>query len=432
MKIISLCAENIKRLRAVEISPDGNLVEITGQNGQGKTSVLDAIWWALAGSKPIQSAPIRKGAESGHITLNLGEMIVRRTFGLKDEGEYTTTLSVESADGARYKKPQDILNGLLDSLTFDPLHFARMQAREQFDALRKFVPGFDFDDAEAKNRSDFAKRTDANRRAKEKRAGTASIQIPDDFQPIDETAILDALTEASTDNDRIAERKRRREAAGQDAARLIANANTLRQNAADLRRRADEDEAAAAKCDAEAFEINNKIAAAPPLPEPVDVADLRKHLDTARAHNATGARAEEKARLSREAHEAEAEAKALTEAMDERELAKRMAIERAELPVDGLGFGDGEILLNGVPFNQASDAEQLRASVAIAMAANSKLRVIRVRDGSLLDSKSMALLAELADANDCQVWIETIQSGRPAAIVIEDGAVAHATAAAAE
>jgi hypothetical protein len=268
--------------------------------------------------------------------------------------------------------------------------------------------------------------------SKEKRAGAASIHIPDDFQPIDETAILDAITEASADNDRIAERKRRREAAGQDAARLIANANILRQNAADLRRRADEDEAAAAKCDAEAFEINNKIAEAPALPSPVDVSDLRKQLDAARTHNAAGARADERARLSREAAEAEAEAKALTEAMDERELAKRMAIERAKLPVDGLGFGDGEILLNGVPFNQASDAEQLRASVAIAMAANSKLRVIRVRDGSLLDSKSMALLADLADANDCQVWVETVASGRPAAIVIEDGAVAHATAAAAE
>jgi hypothetical protein len=165
MKILSLQAENIKRLRAVEISPDGNLVEITGENGQGKTSVLDAIWWALAGSKPIQAAPIRKGAESGHITLNLGEMVVRRSFRLKDGGEYTTSLSVESADGARYQKPQDILNGLLDSLTFDPLHFARMQAREQFDALRKFVPGFDFEGKARRRRLDpHSRRLPADRR----------------------------------------------------------------------------------------------------------------------------------------------------------------------------------------------------------------------------------------------------------------------------
>lgn len=69
------------------------------------------------------------------------------------------------------------------------------------------------------------------------------------------------------------------------------------------------------------------------------------------------------------------------------------------------------------------DAQQLRASIAIASAMNPKLRVIRVRDGSLLDSDSMALLAGFAEANDMQVWVETVQSGRPGAIVIEDGQV---------
>ena len=48
LKIIQLSAENVKRLIAVEIKPDGNLVQITGKNGQGKTSVLDSIWWALS------------------------------------------------------------------------------------------------------------------------------------------------------------------------------------------------------------------------------------------------------------------------------------------------------------------------------------------------------------------------------------------------
>ena len=38
MKIVRLTAENIKRLVAVEITPDGNVVQITGKNGAGKTS----------------------------------------------------------------------------------------------------------------------------------------------------------------------------------------------------------------------------------------------------------------------------------------------------------------------------------------------------------------------------------------------------------
>lgn len=57
MKIVKLTAENIKRLKAVEITPTGALVEVTGKNGQGKSSVLDAIWWALAGAEHIQTVP---------------------------------------------------------------------------------------------------------------------------------------------------------------------------------------------------------------------------------------------------------------------------------------------------------------------------------------------------------------------------------------
>src|SRR3989304_7739112 len=80
MKILKLTAENVKKLRAVEITPTGELVEITGRNGAGKSSVLDAIWWALAGTKHIQAVPIRKGATKARIRLDLGELIVERGF----------------------------------------------------------------------------------------------------------------------------------------------------------------------------------------------------------------------------------------------------------------------------------------------------------------------------------------------------------------
>src|SRR3990170_4767078 len=80
MKILKLTAENVKKLRAVEITPTGELVEITGRNGAGKSSVLDAIWWALAGTKHIQAVPIRKGATKARIRLDLGELIVERRF----------------------------------------------------------------------------------------------------------------------------------------------------------------------------------------------------------------------------------------------------------------------------------------------------------------------------------------------------------------
>ena len=57
MRIISLQAENIKRLKAVEITPEGDIVVIAGRNGQGKTSVLDSIWYALGGSPDKKDTP---------------------------------------------------------------------------------------------------------------------------------------------------------------------------------------------------------------------------------------------------------------------------------------------------------------------------------------------------------------------------------------
>jgi hypothetical protein len=78
---------------------------------------------------------------------------------------------------------------------------------------------------------------------------------------------------------------------------------------------------------------------------------------------------------------------------------------------------------NGLPFEQGSDAEQLRVSISIAMASNPKLRVIRIRDGSLLDENGLKLVAELAHEKDYQIWIERVDTTGSIGIVMEDGEV---------
>ena len=89
----------------------------------------------------------------------------------------------------------------------------------------------------------------------------------------------------------------------------------------------------------------------------------------------------------------------------------------------GLGFDDDGVTLDGVPFAQASAAEQLRVSVAMAMALNPKVRIIRITDGSLLDSENLALIEEMAGANGFQVWIERVDESGAVGVVIEDGEV---------
>jgi len=120
--------QDIKGLVAVDITPNSNVVRITGNNGAGKSSVLDCIWFAVGGSRVHDDMPIRKGQPRGKITLDLGDIIVSRVFNPSG-----TTLTVESKDGqAVFKKPQDMLDSLLSKVAFDPLSFVRADAKAQF------------------------------------------------------------------------------------------------------------------------------------------------------------------------------------------------------------------------------------------------------------------------------------------------------------
>lgn len=124
----------------------------------------------------------------------------------------------------------------------------------------------------------------------------------------------------------------------------------------------------------------------------------------------------------------DAESKGMTDQLEAIEEERRQRISAANFPVEGLGFSDSGVTYRGLPFRQASTAQQLRISVAVAVAMNPKLRVFLVRDGSLLDEESMAILHSLAKEHDCQLWIEDRECRDPATLVIEDGAILGAEA----
>lgn len=427
MKIISLQAENVKRIKAVNITPQGNLVEITGRNGQGKTSILDAIWWAVCGAENVQAMPVRKGEKAAKVVLRLKddsrELVVTRKWRKHDEGDTTTELVVENAEGARFSKGQSTLNELIGDLSFDPLEFSRMTPREQFETLQQFVEGVDFAAIAAANKADYDRRTTANRLGKDARAAANAITVPEGTpaEPVDVAAIGAAINDAHETNKELDERKRRRESA---AAEVI----ELRRQSAAKKARCDEllaeiqrirDEGV--RLEVQADGLQEKLDNAEPLPAPVDLAPLNAQLAEAGEVNRQVERAKQKAAHTATAEKYEAESKALTQAIETRDTEKRAAVAAAAMPVPGLGFGDGFVLMNDIPFEQASDAERLRVSVAIAMAANPKLRVIRVRDGSLLDPEALQLLGEMCTANDFQCWIETVAGNGKDAFVIEDG-----------
>ena len=425
-KIVELRTENVKRLKAVNITPEGGIVEITGENGNGKSSVLDSIYWNLAGQKEIQSQPIRIGEEKAKTELTLsGGLTIRRTFNRQEDGSFTTALVVETEEGARFQKPQDILNKMVGDLSFDPLEFTRKKPADQFEILKDFVPGFDFE-AEARDRKRaFDARTDVNRRIRELKSQAAGISFPDDTpeEEIDVSALTDELQDLGAYNADIETRKGNRQRVSDEADRLEIEAKQLDDRAIELRRQADELDEQAKEKRLAAQERRAKLLDAGPLPDPKDPSLVRVKIDEATATNTAVSLKRRLGELIVQVTDLESEADALTKAIDESDVRKSNAIAKAAMPVPGIGFGDGCVTLNGVPFDQASSAEQLRAAVGLTMAANPRLRVIIIRDGSLLGAAAMRILSEMAVTHDFQVWVETVESDRPGAIIIEDGMV---------
>lgn len=428
MKIVKLVAENLKRLKCVEIDPKGSIIEISGANGAGKSSVLDAIWWTLAGTRGMQKQPLRQGASDGVSVVELDDLKVTRRY-----SHTGSTLVVErKSDGVRLKTPQDVLDKLIGKIAFDPLAFSRMKPKDQFDQLRKLVKiDVDIDKLDEQNRSDFEKRTDINREVKSMQS-RAEVSFPANLpsEKIDISALSEQVEKAATHNKERELEENRRAGVARQIQNLLEKTSDddaavahLKCEIKALEERIAKREADAASRRKAAGDLKNELDRKQPIPDAIDVTDIRKKINDAVAINSLISRREDNKALLAQISEKRAAADALTDAIEAREKAKAAAIASAKFPVPGLGFGSNEVLLNGVPFEQGSSAEQLRASCAIAMATNPEIRVITIRDGSLLDDASMAVLGELAKGNDFQLWIEVVDTSGTVGVVLEDGVV---------
>lgn len=472
MKILSLKAENVKRLKAVEIHPDGSLVVVGGRNAQGKSSVLDAITMALGGAASFCERPVRDGAKGARIEIDLGDIEVVRTF--DDKGG--SKLTVRGKDGNIKASPQALLDALAGRMSFDPLTFSRMDRKRQLETLRKLV-GVDTSSLDARYKTLFDERTATGRDTESVRARVEAMPHHADA-PAEEVSVLDlsAELERAKDNNR----KLVQNKAELDAATAYKTA--LRERAVRVRDGHEKTPEMQAACDAKdenlrqakalRSEIEEVKARLMRLHAELDVherrsVDLERAWDSARINAGDAAddecRAAEKRcgdlaesligmrtvdlepivaqirsiedtnrkvreNQNRRDHQRDVERcrarwDELTDQLDALEKEKRAAIAAAAFPVEGLSFDAEGVLFNSVPFTQASAAEQLRVSVAMGLALNPTLRVVLIRDGSLLDDDGLRLVAEMAAQRDAQVWVERVGHGEEVSVVIEDGSV---------
>jgi len=400
MKIISLRAENVKRLKAVEITPDGNTVIIAGRNAQGKSSVLDSIWMALVGGAGMKgvSKPIRDGETKASVILDMGDLVVTRKW-----TQAGTTLEVAAKDGAKYSSPQTVLDSMLGRLSFDPLAFAHQDPKGQLATLLSVVDlPFDLAILDSEREAIFDKRTDANRDVKRLEAQLNGLALYSKDTPDVEVSAADLVAELQDANDaarKMADLDRQYGSALSNESRLAGELLTATALVADLLEQGKQ---------------------ALPFADP---APIQAQLSAINDTNAAVRAKQEAKRLEGDHTKAEKLSRTLTAKLEALDKSKADAITEAKMPLDGLSFDADGVIYNGVPFGQSSSAERLRVGIAMAMALNPKIRVIRITDGSLLDSENLALIEEMAAEHDFQIWLEVVDETGTVGITIEDGQV---------
>lgn len=428
MKIVRLEAENFKRLRAVTIEPGpgSGLVVVGGGNGHGKSSTLDAIEAALGGKKRAPKDPIRHGEKKARIVAETESLIISRTF-TSSSSRLEVTPKVDGA--LPLPTPQAVLDELVGSLSFDPLEFGRMDGAKQVKVLRELA-GIDLSAIDTEIQSHEISRRDCGRDLKKAEARLAAMP------PVKKSmAIVGSVSEIVAELERREVHNRANADLRDDLARkrqlaktviegldsISAKIAAVERELEDLRRQQSEAAARLESIRSDGKELADRVAGL--VDE--DTAAIKAQLVDAEKAVGDIAKAKERGQLELEVSELRSRYDNLDAGLQSARLAKAQAIEQAQYPIPGLEARDDGVYLAGVPWSQASSAEALRASVAIGLSLNPQLRVLLIRDGSLLDDDSLAMIAEMAQGADAQLWIERVGKGKEVTVVIEDGEANH-------
>ena len=418
-RVVRLEAENVKRLRAVAFDPAKHAVIIGGANAQGKSSLLDSLFYALGGGRALPEMPIRAGEERATIRVDLGGLTVERV--IKPGG---ATLVVRNAEGDALQSPQKILDRMVGALTFDPLDFVRADVKGQVKQLEGIL-GTNVAALDAERKRAFDQRTEVNREAARLRAALgAEPVVPAEGRDTEallaELRTFDAATEVVKAAD--AEAGRTRWEADAMAARvreLEAEIAQLQAKLGEARAKADRLREVAEQKKLAVAEAQERLRGRRTVGDIQD--EIRAANEVVRKRDAHAAWAASQAALA-QAEAASGDLTAQLAAMDAAREAK-VAAAVAEVGLVGLGLDERGVTWGGIPLAQCSSAEQLRVAVGLGFASNPQIRVVLLREGALLDDASLAAVVAMAEQADAQVWIEVVGDRGPGAVIIEDGAI---------
>ncbi len=400
IKITNLELENIKRIKAVQLTPsESGLTVIGGNNGQGKTSVLDAIAWALGGDKFKPSQPQRDGSVIPphlRVTLSNGLIVERRG----DKG----TLKITDPNGG--KGGQQLLNEFIGQLALDLPKFMQATSKEKAQTLLKIIGvGDKLAALEQQEQTTYNQRRAVGQVADQKQK--YADELPDYPEAPDEEISISELLRSQQEilarngeNQRLRQNRDiceqeliRAQQAYDLAAEVLAKA---RQNAETARRSAEDlqDESTA--------EIEENI-------HNLDVINFK-----VRAKH-------ERARALAEAQESREQYDELTAKIEDIRGQKTALLNGADLPLAGLSVDDGELTYNGAKWDCMSGAEQLRVSTAIVRRLNPQCGFVLMDKLEQMDAQTLAEFGQWLEQEGLQVIATRVSTGGECSIIIEDG-----------
>lgn len=426
--LIGLKIFDFGRIEAVELDfdPAGGVFAVSGQNGAGKSTILDALEAVIAGRKaPQKQQPIRAGSDSARIVADFGDLVVTRTYKAAASGKTTTTLKAENAEGLRYSSSEEIVGALWNAIAVDPAAFAQLPAREQVATLVELL-GFDPAELDAQIAEATERRTVIGRDVTRLKGVVDSTPVVPSSTPDDE---VDAVViVAQRDDVRRAMNHAWNAVHARDNER-----NGLRAHEAEVEKIRQQLEAANRVTEEREADLrqaeevaSNAEEALPGLTEQDEGLSLQ--LASVQATNAA-------VRAKRQRKAATAEHAAAKAAYDEQtasikaaQAAKAKAFEDASdrLPVPGLSITDGVVTLNGTPLSQASTGEGVEVGFRIVRALSPHLRAVLIRNGSNLDGERLAQIDALARDAGMTTLVELVgEAPDYPGVTIVDGAVSE-------
>lgn len=400
VKIHTLELENVKRIKAVTLTPAENgLTIIGGRNGQGKTSVLDAIAWALGGEKFKPSSPARNGSViPPHLKIELSNgLIVERS------GD-NSRLKVTDPNGK--KGGQQLLNEFVETLALDLPKFMSANAKSKADTLLKIIGvGDELHRLDGEEQRLYNQRTEIGRIAdqKEKYAREMPVYSGLPEEPVSASELIKSQQGILARN---GENQRKRAKLAEIQREYNAKATELEQ----LTKRVEE-----LKSD-----LETALKTAEAL-EDESTAEIEENIENIEELNAKIRANLDREHAAAEAADIRAQYDELTAKIDDIRAARAKLLNGAEMPLEGLSVENGELTYNGAKWDCMSGAEQLKAATAIVRKLNPNCGFVLLDKLEQMDADTLQEFGEWLESEGLQVIATRVSTGGECSVIIENG-----------